>query len=83
MNILVMTYGTTWHLLPEVLGFTNADDVHFFDNHPDLDVLQQLRSLHVRLRSLIRFDEPDESAACHHECQDNIPIPFEHLGRIK
>ena len=46
MNILVMTYGTTWHLLPEVLGFANANDVHFFDNHPDLDVLQQLRSLH-------------------------------------
>lgn len=43
-NILLSTYGTTWHLLPELLGFTNATDCNFYDRHPDRQYLEQLRN---------------------------------------
>ena len=42
-NILLSTYGTTWHLLPELLGFTNAEDCNFYNKHPDKKILDQLR----------------------------------------
>ena len=32
-NILVSTFGTTWHLLPELLGFTNLASCDFYNNH--------------------------------------------------
>lgn len=43
-NILLSTYGTTWHLLPELLGFTNAEDCNFYNSHPDRQYLDQLRA---------------------------------------
>lgn len=39
-NILVSTYGTTWHLMPELLGLTNPTDLPFYSAHPcSVDIL--------------------------------------------
>ena len=35
MNLLVTTLGTTWAVAPELLGFTNADRLPLYRNHPD------------------------------------------------
>ncbi len=35
-NLLVGTLGLTWSIIPELLGFTNRDDVSLFANRSDL-----------------------------------------------
>ena len=42
-NILVSTYGTTWHLIAEILGLTNPCDLPFYDNHPAASDISDLR----------------------------------------
>ena len=42
-NILVSTYGTTWHLMTELLGLTNPGDLPFYANHPDYAEISALR----------------------------------------
>ena len=34
MNILVTTFGTSWAILPELLGYTNPGVFDFYRNHP-------------------------------------------------
>ena len=41
-NILVITMGTTWQVVPELLGFTN-DDLPYYDNHSGLKQICELR----------------------------------------
>lgn len=36
-NLLVGTLGMTWSIIPELLGFTNRDDVSLFANRSDLE----------------------------------------------
>ena len=47
-NILVTTLGKTWELLPEILGFTNPDDIPFYHNHPNLKEFERIRK-HYKL----------------------------------
>ncbi len=42
-NILVSTYGITWHLITEILGLTNPRDLPFYDNHPAATDISDLR----------------------------------------
>ena len=42
-NILVTTLGTTWQILPELVGFTNPDLIDVFCNHPRRDRIAQVR----------------------------------------
>jgi len=42
-NILVTTFGTTWCLMKELLGFTNPDDYNFYVHHPDNDLIARFR----------------------------------------
>jgi len=42
-NILVSTYGTTWHLMLELLGLTNPTDLPFYNRHPDAASISALR----------------------------------------
>ena len=42
-NILVATYGTTWYLVLELLGFTNPDDFHLYANHPEKTLIDSFR----------------------------------------
>ena len=43
-NILVATYGTTWYLILELLGFTNPDDFHLYANHPEKTLIDSFRN---------------------------------------
>lgn len=33
MNILISTFGTSWQIIPEILGFTNPYKVNLYKNH--------------------------------------------------
>ena len=35
MNLLITTLGTSWGIIPELLAFTNPEDVPLFRNHPE------------------------------------------------
>ncbi len=41
LNTLVTTLGTTWSIIPELIGFTNINNCHIFDNHPNRQELLQ------------------------------------------
>ena len=41
-NILVITMGISWQVVPEIVGFTNLD-LGFFDNHSKLDEIKAQR----------------------------------------
>ncbi|NMA44033.1 MAG: hypothetical protein GX946_11730 [Oligosphaeraceae bacterium] len=43
MNIMLVTLGATWAILPELLGFTNPEQFHFYQNHPDKERFLQTR----------------------------------------
>lgn len=43
MNILVTTVGTSWAIVPELLGFTNPGLVDLFCNHEDAEDIGELR----------------------------------------
>ena len=42
-NILVATYGTTWYLVLELLGFTNPDEFRLYANHPEKTLIDSFR----------------------------------------
>jgi len=42
-NILISTYGTTWYLALELLGFTNPDDLSTYNNHPEKNRIKEFR----------------------------------------
>lgn len=42
-NILVSTYGITWYLMTELLGFTNPGDLPFYADHPDKMAIDDIR----------------------------------------
>ena len=44
-NILVVTMGTTWQVVPELLGFTNSE-LLIYHNHPEFDKISKLREKH-------------------------------------
>ncbi len=41
LNTLITTLGTTWSIIPELIGFTNINNCHIFDNHPNRQELLQ------------------------------------------
>jgi adenosine deaminase len=42
-NILITTLGQTWQIVPELLGFTNPEQVDFYLGHPGRDALLEAR----------------------------------------
>jgi len=42
-NILITTIGGTWQIIPELLGFTNPDQVDFYRNRPNGNALLAAR----------------------------------------
>jgi adenosine deaminase len=51
MNILITTFGLTWPVLPELIGFTNPEVFDFYRNHPDVAEINYLRIRHDILPS--------------------------------
>ena len=48
-NILVTSLGTTWAIVPELIGFTNGETYNLYKNHPKLDSIQsQRRDAHIK-----------------------------------
>jgi len=43
-NILITTLGGTWQIIPELLGFTNPEQVDFYRDHPDRSALLESRN---------------------------------------
>ena len=43
-NILVTSLGTTWSIIPELLGFTNSDDFKLYKDHPNFDKIKTQRT---------------------------------------
>jgi len=43
-NILITTFGYTWQVVPELLGFTNPDLVNLYVNHPRWLEIEKARS---------------------------------------
>ncbi len=41
MNILVTTLGTSWAIVPELIGFTNIETFKLFNNHPQKFYLKE------------------------------------------
>ena len=42
-NILITTIGGTWKIAPELLGFTNPEQVDFYRNSPDKNAIMESR----------------------------------------
>jgi adenosine deaminase len=42
-NILITTFGVTWQIVPELLGFTNPGLVDLYANHPQLEMIRRSR----------------------------------------
>ncbi len=42
MNILVVTMGTTWQIVPELLGFSNPE-LGYYENHQEKDAIEEMR----------------------------------------
>ena len=42
-NILITTFGATWQIVPELLGFTNPGLVDLYANHPQLEDIERSR----------------------------------------
>ena len=43
MNILLTTLGTSWAIVPELIGFTNPGVYNLYKNHPEADKIQKSR----------------------------------------
>lgn len=43
-TILLTTMGTTWQIVPELIGFTNPEDVDLYKHHPEQMEIKQLRN---------------------------------------
>lgn len=44
MRILVTTFGRSWQIIPELLGFTNPELVDLYKNHPSRDEIESSRT---------------------------------------
>jgi adenosine deaminase len=42
-SILLTTFGATWQVVPELLGFTNPGFLHLYANHPHLEQIERTR----------------------------------------
>ena len=42
-NILITTFGATWQIVPELLGFTNPELVELYACHPELESIKGTR----------------------------------------
>ncbi|MFZ7110042.1 MAG: CRISPR-associated ring nuclease [Desulfatiglandales bacterium] len=42
-NILITTFGATWQIVPELLGFTNPELVDLYAHHPQLEAIERSR----------------------------------------
>ncbi len=42
-NILITTLGQTWKIIPELLGFTNPEQVDFYVDHPNRNAILESR----------------------------------------
>ena len=48
-NILITTLGGTWEIIPELLGFTNPEQVDFYVDHPNGNaILESRRKADIR-----------------------------------
>lgn len=45
-NILVSTLGTTWQIIPEIIGFTNPRHAPVYSKHPQRKKIEQYRREH-------------------------------------
>jgi len=43
-NILITSFGTSWPIVPELIGFTNPNDYDLYKNHPLLSQIQKQRT---------------------------------------
>ncbi len=46
MNLLLTTLGSSWAIIPELLAFTNPDQVRLFENHPESVTFEGWRAKH-------------------------------------
>ncbi|MFW5892357.1 MAG: hypothetical protein ACOCUQ_03035 [Bacteroidota bacterium] len=47
-NTLVTSFGTTWQIVPELIGYLNHEDFPFYQNHPQWQKIQlQLQTLEI------------------------------------
>ncbi len=44
MNILISTFGTSWQIIPEMLGFTNPDRIYIYNNRSDYEKIMKERT---------------------------------------
>lgn len=44
MNILITTLGTSWTVVPELIGFTNPDKFNLYKNHPNANDFEKWRN---------------------------------------
>ena len=42
-NILATSFGTSWPIIPELLGLTNAEQYDFYRYHPQADKIEAQR----------------------------------------
>jgi adenosine deaminase len=42
-NILLTTFGTSWQIIPELIGFTNPETINFYKNHKDIFKIEEKR----------------------------------------
>lgn len=45
-NILITTLGTSWSIIPELIGFTNPGNYNLYRNHPDIDKINRQQKEH-------------------------------------
>lgn len=69
-NILVTSFGLSWQIIPELIGFLNHKDFPLYQNHPQWEaILQQLGSValpHVDCIYVVHSDsEPAKLAITH------------------
>ncbi len=45
MNILISTFGTSWQIIPEILGYCNPLEVPVYDNHSQYEQMHRERDI--------------------------------------
>ena len=42
-NILLTTFGISWQIIPEIIGFTNPETINLYKNHKDILEIEEKR----------------------------------------
>ncbi|MDY0132212.1 MAG: CRISPR-associated ring nuclease [Desulforegulaceae bacterium] len=45
-NILLTTFGISWQIIPEIIGFTNPETINLYKNHKDILEIEEKRKKH-------------------------------------